>query len=179
MPRVGQKNQHTQFIGIDPGKRGGIATIVWAGGPEPLDVFTRAMPKTFEELWDYYNDRIVRSRTATYMMIERVHVFPRQGIKGAFTFGLGYGGILMSAAVLDRMGKASYASVNPEVWMKALRIKPKRKKTKQWDGETKDEYKNRLLRKAERVFPGLDITLDVADALLIAEYGRRMWLGSI
>lgn len=137
------------FIGIDPGQSGGIAFI-----PEDKAAWAVKMPETdtdlFHTLWDLgkYEDRIT--------FLERVHSMPGQGVSSSFTFGEGYGKLQMALTALQ----IPYERVTPQKWQKALGCLTK--------GD-----KNVSKAKAQELFPHLKITHAIADALLIAEYGRR------
>ena len=143
------------IIGIDPGKNGGIAWIGTRGAQ------TRKMPETLSDMWCLVcqiNDPVVGGMDYPRMAyIEQVHSSPQMGVKSAFTFGQGFGHIemaLMAAGI-------SFERVSPQKWQKAMGCLTK--------GD-----KNVSKAKAQELFPGLKITHATADALLIAEYGRRL-----
>jgi hypothetical protein len=62
-----------------------------------------------------------------------------------------------------------FVEVSPRSWMKAMGIRTRRKT------ETPTQWKNHLKQLAQQLFPHEQITLATADALLIAEYCRRVW----
>ncbi len=66
-----------------------------------------------------------------------------------------------------------YEAVQPSKWMKALGI-PTRKPE-----ETDSKWKNRLRAKAQTQYPATKISLNTSDALLIAEYCRRLREGKL
>ena len=93
--------------------------------------------------------------------IERVNSMPGQGVASSFTFGKGFGiwlGILASFSV-------SVDLVHPTRWKKAM-----------LDGMGKEKDAARI--RAKELFPSADLSLRKhhgrADALLIAEYRRRL-----
>lgn len=138
-----------RIIGIDPGKSGGIAWCV--------DGFMQCwpMPKTEHDIAKLIEDFSRFGDTHCY--IEKVHAMPKQGVTSTFTFGRGYGflrGCLVSY-------KIPFEEVTPSKWQKALSCLSR--------GD-----KNLLKGKAQQLFPDLNITLKTADAVLIAEYGRRV-----
>lgn len=137
------------YIGIDPGKSGGIAFIPTEHG----DPWTEKMPDTERDLWDLF-DGMEEQRP--FAMIEFVRSTPQMGVVSAFTFGWGYGSLRM--CLLARA--ISSEDVVPGKWQKAMGCLTK--------GD-----KNVSKRKAQQLFPGLKITHANADALLIAEYCRR------
>lgn len=139
-----------RIIGIDPGKSGGIA---WCNLG-----FMRAwpMPNTEKDISNLLSDMHFEGETFCYL--ERVHAMPGQGVTSMFTFGQGYGflrGCLVSLRI-------PFEEVRPQQWQKALNLSPK--------GD-----KNILKQKAQQLFPDQNVTLKTADALLIAEYGRRLY----
>ena len=137
-----------RIIGIDPGKSGGLAWCV--------DGFMQCwpMPKTEHDIAKLIQD--FSRFDDTFCFIEKVHAMPGQGVTSMFTFGRGYGflrGCLVSY-------KIPFDEVTPSTWQKALGCMSK--------GD-----KNIPKAKAQQLFPDLNITLKTADAVLIAEWGRR------
>jgi hypothetical protein len=76
--------------------------------------------------------------------------------------------------------------VTPQAWQKALGLgitgrqkAPKgataeeKQAVKLANGRLKREWKDKLKATAQRLYPGLTVTLKTADAVLILEYGRR------
>lgn len=104
--------------------------------------------------------------TPLHAYLEKVQAFPGQGRSSMFTFGANYGfwrGLLQAHRI-------PFETVLPTRWQAGLGIK--KGKT-----EEKVAWKNRLKQKARELFPRTRVTLALADALLIAEYGRRTILG--
>lgn len=147
------------IIGIDPGKSGGIALLSPQKGP-----FVEATPHTIHDLWDLL-ESLVREHPPSERpnhltaYIELVHSSPQMGVTSAFTFGNGYGHLEMALAALN----IPMVRVRPQLWQKTLGCLTK--------GD-----KNVSKRRAQELFPGIKITHATADALLIAEYGRRSYL---
>lgn len=136
------------YIGIDPGKSGGIA---WITDGKPC---VEKMPDTLKDLWDLIRD--IRFARDCKAYIEQVHSSPQMGVKSAFTFGNGFGHLEMA---LTGHG-IPFERVRPQAWQKAMGCLTK--------GD-----KNVSKRKAQEMFPDLEVIHATADALLIAEYGRR------
>lgn len=142
-------------IGIDPGKSGGIATI------NGSKVFVSPMPETARDVYDLLESLVreypesERGDSCT-AYIELVHSSPQMGVKSAFTFGNGYGQLEMALTALH----VPMTRVRPQLWQKTLGCMTK--------GD-----KNVSKRRAQELFPQINITHKTADALLIAEYGRR------
>lgn len=138
------------YIGIDPGKSGGIAWIDEDGG----GAVAETMPDTIKDILDLLcsiPSVVLTSRCA----IELVHSSPQMGVKSAFTFGQGYGALLMALTACE----IPYTQVAPSKWQRAMQCLTK--------GD-----KNVSKRRAQQLFPSLKITHATADALLLAEYCR-------
>lgn len=140
------------IIGIDPGKGGGIA---WIMDGKPCAV---KMPETTQDLWGLITDIAGEFGTQYKAYIEQVHSSSQMGVKSAFTFGQGFGHIEMTMTAAG----IPFERVSPQRWQKAM-------------GCMSRGDKNITKRRAQELFPQLKITHATADALLIAEYGRRQW----
>lgn len=153
------------WMGIDPGKSGGIATIYTPAidlAGDGQDVCVYKMPESDRDLL-----RIVDGDLSCYCYlaaIESVHSMPGQGVKSMFAFGEQFGRVKMVCAALD----IPFELVRPQMWQKALGITPRKK------NESKPQFKRRLVDRAKSLFPGVQVTLQTADALLLAEYARRV-----
>ena len=137
------------YAGIDPGKSGAIVVINGAG-----EVVHAAAMKDLDEV--LYVLRRCKTLDA-YVWLEKVHAMPGQGVTSMFTFGE-YFGIWWALRAL----KIPHEFVLPFKWMRTLGI-PKKKKS-----ESKPDFKRRLKEEAHRRFPDAKVTLQTADALLIA-----------
>ena len=150
------KYHFKKYIGIDPGKSGGIAII----NDETAKVY--ACPRTVEDMAILIglclNDV---SANNIRVVIEKVWAFPTDGRRGSFSFGENYGqwqGILASHE-LDPV------YVTPKVWQSHYEIKK---------GLPKPVRKKILKQMAKDKYPDtIGITLKTADALLIALYGQE------
>jgi hypothetical protein len=97
----------------------------------------------------------------THAVIEHVWSTPGQG--GAFKFGLSVGALRMALTA----AAIPFDPILPRVWQKALGVSyPK--------GSTDTVKKNITKRRAQQLFPTLTVTHAIADALLLAEYCRRL-----
>jgi crossover junction endodeoxyribonuclease RuvC len=159
-----------RFIGIDPGLDGGIAHITTLGpqshGP---GVFCWRMPTIKIGTKRMVNTRAVRDiivdcGAVDLVMLEDVNAGAVKTIQSAFAFGRGYGRVEATIECLDR----PYAYVSSPTWTKAL-------------GVTKGAGKAEHIAVAARLFPNYRdaLTDGMADALLIAEYGRRLHTGRV
>ena len=101
--------------------------------------------------------------TVPFAYIEKVSSSPQMGVTSAFTFGRGYGFLrgLLTAY------NYPFEEVLPRKWQASFGMKKGK-------DESNTQWKNRLKGKAQQLFPHLKVTLATADALLIAEYGRRL-----
>lgn len=138
------------IVGIDPGQSGAIASIsedANAVGFIRLDVTEKDISD-----WFAYQEKEIR-----FAYIEKVHSMPRQGVASSFKFGVNYGflrGCLISHGI-------PFEEVTPQRWQKAMGCLTK--------GD-----KNVSKARAQQLFPDIKITHAIADALLLAEYGRRL-----
>lgn len=150
-----------RFIGIDPGKSGGIAWISETG--RIIAAINR--PATNQDLLDALQQtgRVIGSPVSdgeSYAMLEFVRSSPQMGVASAFTFGRGLGEIEMALAATG----IPFDTVTPQRWQQAL-------------GCRSGGDKNITKARAQARWPGTKITHMTADALLLAEYCRRLKLG--
>ena len=154
------------YIGIDPGKNGGIGAI-YSNGDMMKDYKYQAYavkcPETVmdmaQELSDIKRDfsgLTDKNEHEAKLAIEKVHAFPGQGVTSMFTFGKGYGQWLGIIATLG----IPYVEITPYSWQKYYGKLPKDRKLK----------KNTLKHYAQQRFPDLKPTLVTADAILIANW---------
>ena len=158
------------YIGIDPGKNGGIA---WLTGRK---VQTVKMPATERDIWDLINSLSSGNAQA---VIEWIHP-AIQGI-GKSPMSKLYGNYMQLRGFL-RAADISSEDIKTAKWCQGLGI-PKRKRISTAlglkDVESDTQWKNRLKAKAQELFPHVTITLATADALLIAEFCRRKHRGLV
>ena len=146
------------YVGIDPGKSGGIAAI------HPDEVCVYPTPVSGKEYLEQDMARLIPARNGVKAAIEKQQARPGQGRTSMFTIGEGYGlwrGMLAALMV-------PYVVVQPKDWRKAV-------------GLTGDKADAVAL--AQRMFPSVADQLvgpqgglrdGLAEALLIAEYARRL-----
>ena len=141
------------IVGIDPGKKGAIAFL----DKDTLKAEVYSMPQLTIDLVDMLKNK---QKDIFFVILEKQQPYPKQGIVSTFNLGEHYGtikGILYTLQI-------PYIEVSPHKWQKEMiGIKKKAK------------IKKLSLEKAKAFFPYLDIGKDhnKADALLIAEWGRR------
>ena len=148
-------SSETRYMGIDPGKSGGWAVLradgsVWGVGKN----------SDTETLLAALNDR------DTTVVLEKVGASPQMGRTSAFSFGESYG--LIQGMLLAQ--DYELLLVTPQTWQKEFGLIQRGRKLGR--GDTSKKRANRA--KCEELFPGQRITHAWADALLIAEYCRRV-----
>lgn len=162
------------FVGIDPGTHGGMVILRGA------DIYSTSLDSM--NLYDMRNWIETYTLTtenrlhSTYACLEKVGGFMgstndsegrKRNVASAhtmFTFGESYGALQMLLVCC----RISVGEVTPRKWQGSLGIKQREK------GETKPQFKNRLKERAQCLFPERKITLDVADAFLLAYYLRGL-----
>lgn len=161
MPHTRKRQDDVAHVGVDPGQNGGLVFLY-----EKIVIAT-AMPETERDIWEWFSSVSKTTHSSGYpdvvAVIEKVHSFPKQGLASTFKFGWGYGGLRMAMHAAG----IRFEDVPPRTWQKALGISPKKAT------ETVRQWKNRLKAKAQQLFPEVEVMLQTADALLIAEYCRR------
>lgn len=137
------------IIGIDPGISGGAAIL----SEDPSFVQVIAFAKlTPVEVSDWL---IGHKPSMAYL--EGVNAMPGQGVTSSFKFGMNYGmwqGLLAAH-------KIPFQRVYPLKWQTFMNCRTA-------------GNKNISKARAQELFPKIKITHAIADALLIAEYGRRI-----
>lgn len=153
----------TNFIvGIDPGKSGGWVILdsksrVLDYGIMPIVGGEICVSDLADTLKRYIINEIL-------VVVEKVHSMPKQGVKGVFTFGQGYGKLLGMCEAL----KIRYELVTPQTWKKLVLQSTKRDK-------------DAAIQFAQRRYPEINLTPGskkkphdgIADALCIAAWGSR------
>lgn len=155
----------TRFVGIDPGKSGGIAVLRPFGNH---DVFSLEK-MTDREVWERLkclNSSLLKPCAVieknTGFISGRGYAGGVGGNPGSsmFKFGIGTGKLLGYLVAAD----IPHEERTPQQWQKAVGV-PARTKS-----QTPADYKRVLKQHAERLYPGMVLTLKTADALLIAHY---------
>lgn len=154
------------YIGIDPGKNGGIAVIghknVRRNNHRGVDVYPYSDEQLVATLKDIAYFRNVL-RMDSICVLEHVHAMTKQGVSSTFNFGMNFGfiqGVLKAYSI-------PYELVTPQKWKKEFSCTS--------DKNTSIDVCKRLfpivnLKKTERCKKDHD---GMAEALLMAEYGRR------
>ena len=139
------------MLGIDPGYSGCVVSLHRETGEVDGLINLSETPHDIAEF--------VRARSVSIdkAYLEKVGAMPRQGVSSTFKFGTSYGfclGLLTSLLV-------PFEEVTPAKWQQAMKCR---------SGGDKKITK----AAAQRLFPRMKVTHKNADALLIAEYGRRV-----
>jgi hypothetical protein len=151
------------FIGIDPGKKGGLAVICDRGRLEDAIVMGEIPAlEAWLSFWENYIDRVY---------LEKAQSMPNQGVAATFNYGTGYGKLI---GMIETLG-LSYELVRPQQWQKVM-----------IPGSKPGNSKKDALVKARQLFPNETFIQKgcrkphdgIIDAVLIAEYGRRQHVGT-
>jgi len=150
------------YIGIDPGQSGGIAALDDEGR---VLLAAKLAERTDVEILNLLSNIAVNAMGDGLVLravIEQVHSMPSQGVASSFTFGTSYGALRMALAARA----IPYELVSPAKWQKVL-------------GCRSGGDKNVTKRRAQELFPSLKVTHAIADALLLAEFCRRLEVRSV
>ena len=138
------------YIGIDPGKSGACAYTL---GNE---MYTFKFSDTEHDIYARMSNAFANNDDK-FALIEKVHAMPKQGVTSSFTFGRNYGFLRGCLTAL----RIPFEEISPQRWQKAIGCMSK--------GD-----KNVTKAKAQNMFPCMKITHAIADAILIAEYAKRL-----
>jgi crossover junction endodeoxyribonuclease RuvC len=142
------------YIGIDPGKHGAIA-FIYESGSIFLEPYNRE---------NYIKAMSLASQEDAIVMLERVWALPHEGVSSSFSFGENFGFI---QGILEA-NRIEYTLVTPPRWTKFFEL-----------GSDKKEH----IRLVKKLYPQVDLRRNkrcrndfdgYADAILLAEYGRRL-----
>jgi len=139
------------IIGIDPGASGGVACLTADGQV----ISVGKLDQTEADI--VLMVQIMASLGPCVAYLEAVHSMPAQGVASSFKFGQSFGFLRGCLAALH----IRFELVTPQKWQKAM-------------GCLTGGDKNISKAAAQRLFPDIKMTHALADALLIAEYGRRV-----
>jgi len=152
-----------KIISFDPGQKGAICILLHGKAT------FYSMPKTPDEISMIM---IAYGYGEYHVFVEKAQAMPKNGAVGMFNYGRGFGEILGILAY----HKAPFTLVHPRTWCKIMH-----------QGTSKDgTAKDRSLSAAKRLFPNTNLFRSLRckkpddgfiDALLIAEYGRRVMSG--
>ena len=149
------------YIGIDPGKSGGICSI------EDNRIRANKCPDSVQGMAELFKDILEdTSPKDVFLYIEKVWAMPHDGKSSIFTFGQNYGqweGVIASFNIIP-------IYVTPSTWMKHHEVQK---------GLKKQERKNILKQMAQEFINSGNYmsyqwkgvaTLATADAIMLAKY---------
>lgn len=138
------------YLGVDPGKSGAMAVVDGDGGL----VEVIRLDNTLRDVWEWLD----RHRAEiSFAVLEKVSAMPKQGVASTFKFGMSFGHCEMALAAAG----VRYELVTPAKWQGAMSCRSK--------GD-----KNVTKARAQQLFPGAKVVHATADALLLADYARRI-----
>lgn len=159
--RMTQKTYHFKYIGIDPGKGGGIVMI----DTKEKDIEVQKCPDSIYNMALMFA-LMIGDTPPSYIivLIEKVWARPHDGRSSIFKFAQNYGqweGIVNAHEIRPH-------HVSPQAWMKAMGC-PKKL--------SKKDRKNYLKELAKKKYPNVNrrITLATADAVLLADYAKNVF----
>jgi len=148
------------IIGIDPGLSGGIASI----SDDACSAVV--MPKAGDEIDARAMAEILLGLMPTVVVAEKVGAMPGQGLSSTFKFGKGYGTIIGVCAAY----KIRLELVTPQKWKGVVLAGTAR------DKQAAIDYCARAFPSISLIPPRCRTPHDgMADALCLAEYGRRTY----
>ena len=154
------------FVGIDPGLHGGVAVLNADGGIEyKCEMPVQAIGKRKKVDGGAVHCVLYCASGAAFIVIEKQQPFPKQGGVSNFTTGRGYGALETVLEILNEPWEA----VRPQVWKKAMGVVG-----------TGAAGKRAAAVVARRLWPHEEWLQQknphdgMVDALLIAEYARRL-----
>lgn len=159
------------FIGIDPGLFGAIAAIDGNGNIVLLEDTPIIAVKNGKSCRNTYLEPAMasilenaKSLKIQLVFLENVHSMPQQGVSSTFKLGQGFGTWLGILAAL----RIPYERVEPAKWKREM-------------GIASGSDKGASIIRASQLFPAASLSRKKddgrADALLLAEWGRRKLLG--
>lgn len=154
-----------RIAGVDPGQTGAVA-IIHQGIVTLFDTPTEMVKKGKGSKTEYLPSNmadILRDNRIDHVFIEKVGAMPGQGVTSMFGFGKGFGlwlGILAGLQI-------PYTLITPQAWKKEI----------MQGVSDKDAARGKAIQLYPQSSRELARKKDIgrADALLIAEYGRRIF----
>ena len=152
-------------IGIDPGLSGGIAILEGSNVrlekmPVLVDAKTGRRHVCVSKLKE-----ILSTSLPAFVVLEKAQPMPRDGSMGSFRYGECFGTI---SAVVEMLGMECL-QVHPATWKTAMSLK----------GATKDDSRAMASGIIGRDAFSKKNSHNLAEALLLAQYGRKILSGDI
>ena len=146
----------TLFIGIDPGKSGGIAYIDSEQGFAGTEPYS---DKALIDLCSYAS----REGKAVMCCLEKVGAMPGQGVVSMFSFGQSVGYI---KGVLESF-RIPYQEITPQKWKREFGLTSDKAKSAEVCGKLFPDVTLLATPRCKKPHDGM------AEALLMAEFARR------
>ncbi len=146
------------YIGIDPGSNGAIACLhgfVSCASAQTLSSMTERDCLDVLGQW---------TGAKCFAFIEHQHAGRSKGRKAAFSVGGSYHALRMALVAAE----IPFERVEPGTWQRMFKLVFPKKL-----GLTDTQKKNKHKAAAQELFPGIQVTHKLSDALLLAEYCRR------
>lgn len=159
------------YAGVDPGKTGGLAVISADGEPlctRPMPVIKATAGRDEIDLADIREWLMLWRERQLFVTVERLQPMPAKlgGAIANYQRGAAYGWAWMLTGL-----RIPFHLVSPQTWQRSMLA-----------DAPGDDTKQRSILIAQRLFPNVSLRHSqramkphdgIADALLIAEYGRR------
>ena len=159
------------YMGIDPGKGGGVAWQVVGGN----GAVAEPMPPTVVGIRELFRDIVSSATTLSgevggaLVAMEKVGGYiagNKQPGSAMFNFGHNAGVLEMACACYDLPTEL----IAPQRWQKMLGLGTR-------GSRSRAAWKRKLKARAEQLYPSVKVTLKTADALLLLEVARRLRKG--
>lgn len=150
-----------RIVGIDVGLEGAVA-ISCEREVYEVELLKNVTPEWIREM------SCAAFGMSVHVFIEKAQAMPGQGVSSMFNYGTGFGKLLGWMEAL----KLPHTLVTPREWTKEMH-----------KGCTGENAKEKSLQAAKRLFPHMKLEATerskkphagIVDALLIAEFGRRL-----
>ena len=151
------------ILGIDPGKSGAVCVL----DNSDNEVSLHFWPLGDFDFWHFHE--MIKDYRPKHIFIEKAQSMPKQGIASTFSYGMNFGKIIGWIEATE----IPFTMITPREWTKELHR-----------GIVGVDPKAKSAEAVQRLFPVLDmnkiaktkpIRSGMIDALLIAEYGRRIF----
>lgn len=152
---------HSFYIGIDPGKAGGIAMIDYRKDVRAIPMPIGGREIDIKRVVDWLNDGSVLENCVVYF--EKVTSMHNWGVKSTFTFGVGYG---ILHGIFGTLGIPRFV-VTPHKWKSTVLAGTKKDKLAAIDyvNRTYPDISLLATSRSRKPHDGM------ADAICIATYG--------
>lgn len=172
------------FIGIDVGKSGAITSIIQGADWLKIKSFvTPTLPDGDIDIVSFFEILKNQEGTVSMVVIEKVHAIFGSGAGATFQFGRSAG---IAEGVVNCSG-FPFTMVPPKTWQKEMWAGVDKVMK---SGKNSIDTKATSLVAAKRLFPRAILTDTlkpksqkahdgIVDSILLAEYGRRIWLGKM